>query len=105
MTDRFQNSPDACAPRVVDRLIALPRAVRLLASQTCLEAAPRLPERTRRAILISSPPLLAVALLERQSRRAKSSPTARLGPIAPSQSTAVCSSTSETSPSSLFLAR
>jgi len=81
--------------------------VDVLATQQRLEAAPRLPERTRRAIFISLPPLLAVALLERQSRRAKkkSSPTARLGPIAPSQSTAVCSSTSETSPSSLFLAR
>jgi len=32
VTDRFQKTPDACAPRVVGRLIALPRAVRLLAS-------------------------------------------------------------------------
>ena len=47
MTDRFQNSPDACAPRVVDRLIALPRAVRVLPSQPRLEATSRLPERTR----------------------------------------------------------
>ena len=47
VTDRFQETPDACAPRVVDRLIALPRAVRVLPSQPRLEATSRLPERTR----------------------------------------------------------